>query len=212
MRPFVHVNCAMSADGRIAGVERTQIRISSKEDMDRVKALRAGYGSIAVGVGTVISDDPHLTVKGLGRDENPVRVVIDPNGRTPDGALVLDGRARTVIATSSSCAREWAGAETVRCGDPFDLSSALRELGGMGIESMLVEGGGRTIWHFFDSGFVDRFTVFVGGVVIGGTGAPTPADGPGWVAGNGVEMDLVAAETLGNGALLTFEGIRKARG
>ncbi len=211
MRPFVHVNCAMSADGKIAGEERTQIRISSDEDMDRVKALRKRYGSIAVGVGTVVSDDPHLTVKGVGYEENPLRVVIDPNGRTPDGALVLDGRARTVVATSSSCSREWEGAETIRCGDPFDLGFALRELGRMGVESMLVEGGGKTIWHFFDSGLVDRYTVFIGNLVIGGSGAPTPADGPGWVAGKGMEMDLVDVETLGAGALLTYEGIRKVR-
>lgn len=209
MRPFVHINCAMSADGKIAGPERTQIRISTKEDKDRVKALRTKYDSIVVGIGTVISDDPHLTVKGLNHDENPVRVVIDPNGRTPDSALVLDERARTLIATSSSCTREWKGAETIRCGDPFDLNLALEKIYKIGIKSMLIEGGGKTIWHFFDQGLVDHYTVFVGSMVIGGENSPTPADGKGWVAGNGVDMELASVETLGNGALLTYERIRK---
>lgn len=210
MRPFVHVNCAMSADGKIAGVERTQIRISSDEDMTRVKELRKKYDSIAVGVGTVLADNPHLTVKGLGYDENPVRVVIDPDGRTPEGSLVLNGRARTFIATSSSCGKTWDGASVLRCGNPFDLSEMLRKLRTEGIESMLVEGGGKTIWHFFNSDSVDVYTVFVGGMVIGGSDAPTPADGPGWVCGKGANLKLKGAETLGNGVLLSFEMGRKA--
>jgi 2,5-diamino-6-(ribosylamino)-4(3H)-pyrimidinone 5'-phosphate reductase len=86
MRPFIHVNCAMSADGKIAGPDRKQMRISSDEDIARVRELRKGYDSILVGVGTVISDDPHLTVKGLSYDDNPIRIVIDPDGRTPDDA------------------------------------------------------------------------------------------------------------------------------
>ena len=57
MRPFIHVNCAMSADGKIAGEERKQIRISSDEDIARVKAMRKEYDAILVGVGTVIADD-----------------------------------------------------------------------------------------------------------------------------------------------------------
>lgn len=55
MRPFIHVNCAMSADGKIAGSERKQVRISSREDLDRVKRLRKQYNAILVGVGTVLA-------------------------------------------------------------------------------------------------------------------------------------------------------------
>ena len=83
MRPFIHVNCAMSADGKIAGSDRRQVRISSEEDKQRVKNLRRQYDAILVGVGTVLADDPHLTVKGLSYDENPIRIVLDPHGRTP---------------------------------------------------------------------------------------------------------------------------------
>ena len=55
MRPFIHVNCAMSADGKLAGEDRTQVRISSDEDKTRVKALRKKYDAILVGVGTVLA-------------------------------------------------------------------------------------------------------------------------------------------------------------
>lgn len=205
MRPFVHVNCAMSADGKIAGPDRKQVRISSDEDIRRVKELRKGYDSILVGVGTVISDDPHLTVKGLRYDENPVRIVLDPNGRTPDGALVLDDRAPTMIVTSGTSERTWKGADVIRSKEGIDLRDLMSSLGDRGIGSILVEGGGETIASFFREGLVDRYTVFVGGLIIGGRTSPTPADGNGWIDGSGIPMKLVSSEKLGNGALLTFE-------
>ncbi len=100
MKPFVRVNCAMSADGKLAGEERKQIRISSEEDIKRVKELRRSYNAILVGVGTVIADDPHLTIKNADYDENPIRIILDPTGRIPDSARVLDGKAPTIIVTN----------------------------------------------------------------------------------------------------------------
>ena len=116
MRPFVLVNCAMSADGKIAGPERTQVAISSDEDKARAKSLRRKYDAILVGVGTVIADDPHLTLKDLDYDTNPVRIVLDPHGRTPDDAKILDGRAPTVMVTLEGCDREWDCEEIYRFG------------------------------------------------------------------------------------------------
>ena len=201
MSLFIHVNCAMSADGKIAGPDRKQMRISSEEDMVRVRDLRKEYDSILVGVGTVISDNPHLTVKGLSYDDNPVRIVIDPHGRTPDDALVLDERAPTVMVTSSSCDREWDAEEIVRAGDPLDLNIMLEALEDMGIDSILVEGGGETIAGFFRAGLVNKYTVFVGSCVIGGRTSPTPADGDLAIL---KKMTLESNEILGSGVLLTF--------
>ncbi len=207
MRPFVHVNCAMSADGKIAGCDRTQVTISSDEDKARAKNLRRKYDAILVGVGTVVADDPHLTLKDLDYDTNPIRIVLDPHGRTPDEAQVLDERAPTIMVTLEGCDREWDCEEIIRKGtDSIDLGAVLEELSEeMGIENILVEGGGRTIASFFRAGLVDRYTVFVGGLVIGGSEAPTPCDGDGWVVPGGVKLELRSAEILGNGALLTFE-------
>ncbi|MCL2890440.1 MAG: dihydrofolate reductase family protein [Methanomassiliicoccaceae archaeon] len=205
MRPFVHVNCAMSADGKIAGGDRKQVRISSDEDMARSKALRKQYQAILVGVGTVIADDPHLTIKGSPFNENPVRIVVDPHGRTPDNAAVADERAETIILTDDMCTAEWTNAHGIACGDPFDLVRAMNILAEEGIESLLVEGGGETIASFFELGLVDRYTVFVGGLIIGGRDSPTPVDGDGWVCGNGVKLNMKSAEVLGNGVLITYE-------
>lgn len=208
MRPFIHVNCAMSADGKIAGEDRTQVRISSDEDKTRVKSMRKKYDAILVGVGTVIADDPHLTVKDGDYDTNPIRIVLDPHGRTPDEAQVLDERAPTVMVTLEDCDAEWDCEEIIRAGkETIDLEKVMEELAEFGIENIIVEGGGRTIASFFKARMVNRYTVFIGGLVIGGAGAPTPCDGDGWVADGGVRMDLRDCEVLGNGALLTFEPV-----
>ncbi|MBQ7702126.1 MAG: 2,5-diamino-6-(ribosylamino)-4(3H)-pyrimidinone 5'-phosphate reductase [Candidatus Methanomethylophilaceae archaeon] len=205
MRPFIHVNCAMSADGKIAGSDRKQVRISSDEDKSRVKNLRRKYDAILVGVGTILSDDPHLTVKGLSYDENPIRIVLDNNGRTPMDALVVNDQAPTIIVVADDCDIIWNNnVEVIRRRRDGPLLDVLEKLAEMGIESILVEGGGETIASFFREGLVDRYTVFVGGKVIGGRESPTPVDGDGWVVPEGIELELRNAEVLGNGALLTF--------
>lgn len=204
MRPFVHVNCAMSADGKIAGTDRKQVTISSDEDKQRVKTLRKKYDSILVGVGTVLSDDPHLTVKGLGYDENPIRIVLDDHGRTPDDAQVVDDRAPTIIVTDDECTKEWKGVNVFRRRKDETLNDVLEILAENGIENILVEGGGETIASFFREGLVDRYTVFIGGLIIGGRSSPSPVDGDGWIAEGGVDLELKSSEVLGNGVLLTF--------
>ena len=204
MRPFIHVNCAMSADGKIAGSNRKQVRISSEEDKQRVKNLRRQYDAILVGVGTVLADDPHLTVKGATYEENPVRIVIDPHGRTPHEALVVNDAAPTIILTDDYCEKTWDNADVIRCGTPLDLDFAMDSLAKAGIESILVEGGGETIASFFRKGMVDRYTVFVGSMIIGGRISPTPVDGDGWIAEGGIGLELKSSEVLGNGVLLTY--------
>ena len=203
-RPFIHVNCAMSADGKIAGPERKQVRISSDEDISRVKQLRRDYDGILVGVGTVIADDPHLTVKGLEYNQNPIRFVLDTHGRTPDAARVLDDRARTFVITGTDCTREWTGAETIRA---KDLVSAMDAVGDLGVRRLIVEGGGEVISSFFRARIVDLYSVFVGSQIIGGRTSPTPADGDGRVAPDGLRLELKSSEVLGNGVLLTYEPV-----
>lgn len=214
MRPFVHVNCAMSADGKIAGTDRKQVRISSEEDMARVKGLRKKYDAILVGVGTVIADDPHLTIKGADYDTNPVRIVIDPHLRTPRDARVLDESAPTVIITlegNEELAEDDDNGidceEIVFAGkEKIDLEKAFEYLADeIGIENILVEGGGRTISELFRSKLVDRYSVFVGPLIIGGSDSPTPCDGDGWVSDGGLKLTLTDSETLGDGVLLTYD-------
>jgi 2,5-diamino-6-(ribosylamino)-4(3H)-pyrimidinone 5'-phosphate reductase len=206
MRPRVTVNCAMSPDGKIATKEHRQIRISSPEDMERVKALRASVDAILVGVGTILADDPHLTVKSLPPERNPLRIVLDSHGRTPDGAKVVNEMARTLIVTAQSCTKTWKNAKTLRVGkDAIDITALLSKLHDMGIKTLMVEGGGETIWSFFRAGMVDVYSVYVGNDILGGRTAPTPVDGEGFLEAEKVHLELRTVERMGDGVLLTYE-------
>jgi 2,5-diamino-6-(ribosylamino)-4(3H)-pyrimidinone 5'-phosphate reductase len=206
MRPRVTINCAMTADGKIAGRSRRQLRISSPPDLDRVRSLRTSSDAILVGVGTVLADDPHLTIKGLPRERNPLRVVLDSTGRTPDHARVLDDRARTLMVTAEGCTRTWPGAEVLRTGmKKVDLEGVLDYLYHQGVRELMVEGGGETIFSFFQQGLVDRYTVFVGSLVVGGRSSPTPVDGEGLAEEEATRLRLVDCERLGDGVLLSYE-------
>jgi len=110
MRPFVHVNVAMSADGKLSTRERRQVKISGSSDFSRVDRIKAESDAVMVGIGTVLADDPSLTVKSpalvaerreRGNDENPVRIVVDSRARTPtDAAILHKGKGERIIACS----------------------------------------------------------------------------------------------------------------
>jgi len=209
MRPSVTVNCAMTPDGKIASIRRRQVRISSPEDLERVRALRASSDAILVGIETILADNPHLTVKGAVSARNPQRIVLDSRGRTPEDARVLDGKAPTLIATTVDCSKTWKGAEVFRCGKiRVDLRALLQELDRRGVSSLLVEGGGEVVWSFFSEGLVDRYCVYVGNIILGGRSAPTPVDGEGFTDTEAVRLRLVEVIRLGEGALLSYEVVR----
>src|SRR5512136_1812416 len=96
-RPHVIINCAMSADGKIASPARKQIRISSEEDIARMHQLRNASDAVLVGIGTILADDPKLTVKEtyVTHSHQPLRVILDGKGRTPPQALALNTTSNT---------------------------------------------------------------------------------------------------------------------
>jgi 2,5-diamino-6-(ribosylamino)-4(3H)-pyrimidinone 5'-phosphate reductase len=177
-RPYVHVNCAVSADGRLAFAEGRRARLSGPEDLKRVQELRAATDAILVGVGTVLKDDPSLRVHWelLERQEgrHPLRVILDSTGRTPPAARVLHGSQPTLIATAAGCARAFPKpVEQVAVGEGrVDLSLLLAELSRRGVRQLLVEGGATVIASFVRAGFVDVLTVYTAPLLIGGTTAP----------------------------------------
>lgn len=208
MRPRVIVNCAMSADGKIAVPARIQTPVSNEQDLRRVHRLRAKSDAILVGIGTVLADDPHLTIKQTEMDlgKTPIRVVLDSRGRTPSDARVLDGTAPTIVATNRSCTTGFAGAEVVRCGEErVDLEALLDVLYERGVRTLLVEGGGEVIWSFMEARLVDELKLFVGPQVIGGRSSPTAADGEGAESIEDIlQLRLMRLQRLGNGALMEF--------
>ena len=211
VRPRVIVNAAMSLDGKIALHDGRPVRLSNEADLERVHRLRASVDAILVGVGTILKDDPRLTVKSAsGSTRNPLRIVLDSNGRTPAAAHVLDGQAATLIVTSDECDRTFANADVLRCGKKqVDLAALMARLSERGVKSVLVEGGSTVIWSFLRGAVVDELKIFVASVVLGGQSAPTLAGGRGVGSiSDAMRLRLDRSEPLGDGLLLEYSVVR----
>jgi 5-amino-6-(5-phosphoribosylamino)uracil reductase/diaminohydroxyphosphoribosylaminopyrimidine deaminase/5-amino-6-(5-phosphoribosylamino)uracil reductase len=175
-RPRITLKIAQSLDGRIATATGHSRWVTGTKSRTAGHALRAEHDAILVGIGTVLADDPELTVR-LVQGRHPTRVVLDTTLRLPlDAAVVRDRSALTVAITTPRAPRERirtleaAGVrvETVNAvGGHVDLSLALRVLRGLGIESLLVEGGAAVATDALRRRLVDRIAVFIAPKVIG---------------------------------------------
>lgn len=225
MRPYVHVNVAISADGKLSTRERRQVRISGKEDFERVDRLRAESDAVMVGIGTVFADDPSLTVKAAelrkwriskGFDENPIRVVVDSGARTPlDASILHKGAGDRIIGCSSLAPRDRIGslskyADVLVAGnEKVDLSSLLNSLRARGVSRLMVEGGGTLIWGLLSDGLVDEITCYTGNLIIGGKDAPTLAEGSGFIREEDfARLSLENVVRMDEGVLLSWKVIR----
>jgi diaminohydroxyphosphoribosylaminopyrimidine deaminase/5-amino-6-(5-phosphoribosylamino)uracil reductase len=177
--PLVTLKLASSLDGRIATATGESKWITGPESRRLVHRLRAESMAVLVGSETVLSDDPTLDVRGIGEPfRQPLRVVVDSRLRTSAAARVLSGdHPGTVIAAGKGADAgkaerlSRAGAEVVLLDDDqggLDLESLLRLLGGKGIISLLLEGGGRIAASFVARGLVDRVAWFVAPLLVGG--------------------------------------------
>lgn len=211
VRPRVIVNAAMSVDGKIALPGGRAVRLSNEEDSRRVHRLRAKADAILVGIGTVLADDPKLTVKPeYARGRNPLRVVLDSDGKTPAEAHVLDGTVPTLVVTSVACERVFPHAEVLRLGDDkVDLGRLLDHLAKRGVRTVLVEGGSTVIWSFLRQGLADELKVFVSSQILGGRSAPTLAGGEGVTSvADSTRLRLDRTRRLGDGVLLEYSVMR----
>ncbi len=216
MRPFVFINSAMSADGKISTTLRKQVRISGQNDLKRVDTLRAHSDAVMVGIGTIVADDPKLTIKSdalkaariqQGKPSDPLRVVVDSNARTPVKASVLG--THTLIAVSQrapprAVAALSKEAEVVQAGEHIvDLVALLSNLKQRGVDSLMVEGGARLNFALLELGLVDEIYTYVGNIVIGGGEAPTLVDGTGFTD-NFVKLDLRELSRMDDGLLIKW--------
>ena len=220
-RPVVFINAAMSADGKISTIARKQTRISGRKDFDRVDALRADSDAIMVGIGTILADDPSLTVKSKkrrenrkkeGKDENPWRIVVDGKARTPVDAEVLNkGEGKRIIAVSQRAIVEdidklGEKAEILVGGiEEVDLKKLLYVLGQRGVRRLMVEGGATLNWSLISQKLVDEIYTCVGNMILGGENAPTLVDGAGFGKEDAmVRLELLSAEKMDEGVLLRW--------
>jgi 2,5-diamino-6-(ribosylamino)-4(3H)-pyrimidinone 5'-phosphate reductase len=211
-RPYIHINCAVSLDGRLAFAGGKQAPLSGPKDLARVQALRAKLGAVLVGVGTVILDDPSLRVHWdllqQPAGPPPVRICLDGTGRLPPSARFLDGTQPTIVATTKTAKRSYpATVETILAGPgpEVDIPALLRALAAYGLRGILVEGGSHVISSFLRAGLVDRMTVYVAPVIIGADTAPSLMAGPAshspkdWI-----ELVRESTEPLDEGVLISL--------
>lgn len=210
-KPFVFINCAMSLDGKISTLERRQVKISSDLDLARVDRLRAESDAILVGMNTVVSDDPKLTVKSeklrrerLGKNlpENPIKICVGGLDRIRLKSDFLDyGDVKMVFTTEDSnpekIERLREKAEVYILGrDRVDLDRMLKILAERGVDKLMVEGGGTVNFQFLREGLVDEILVAVAPKIFGGVNAPTLVDGSGFSVDEAVDLKLLEVENL----------------
>jgi 2,5-diamino-6-(ribosylamino)-4(3H)-pyrimidinone 5'-phosphate reductase len=213
-RPQVIVNCAMSADGKIALPTRKQVRISCEEDIKRMYQLRSDCDAVLVGVGTILADDPKLTVKEahVNHPKQPLRVILDSKGRTPPDALVFNTAAKTLVITAKGKEKRFDGShiEVVGCSTDkngfLDVQCVLEMLFRRGVRKLLVEGGGTVIWNFLVNKVVDDVFIYIRPCIIGGAGTPTVANGEG-IRNEAeiISLRIVEMKRLGPGLLVHYQ-------
>ncbi|HPG89094.1 MAG TPA: RibD family protein [Hyphomicrobium sp.] len=169
-RPYVIAQLGQSLDGRIATPTGASRWINSAAALDHLHRLRSHVDAVVVGIGTVVADDPLLTVRRVA-GRHPARVVIDPNGRLISSARMLadDGVRRVIICGADRAVP--AVAESIVVGraidgqfDPNDIVAALYTAG---FKKILIEGGASTVSSFIDANAVDRLHVLVAPIILG---------------------------------------------
>jgi diaminohydroxyphosphoribosylaminopyrimidine deaminase / 5-amino-6-(5-phosphoribosylamino)uracil reductase len=167
--PFVVAQLGQSLDGRIATLTGHSRYINRHAALDHLHRIRAHVDGVVVGIGTVIADDPRLNVRRV-QGANPARIVIDPQGRMPREALMLqdDGARRIIIRGKAGF--EMVGVEEIILPAPNGIIAPhliVEALFSRGIKKLLIEGGAKTISMFISADAVDRLHVLVAPMIIG---------------------------------------------
>lgn len=188
--PFVVWKMAASLDGKVASRDGTSRWITSEAARADVHRLRAAADAIVVGAGTVLADDPSLTVRMPGYGGRPpMRVLVDGRGRVPASGDLFTDEAPTLVATTHLAPedrrREWeaAGAEVLVYeaeGDGVPLGRLMDDLGKRDVQGVLLEGGPTLAWSAVQEGVVDKVVVYLAPKLIGGRDAPTVLGGRGF--------------------------------
>jgi diaminohydroxyphosphoribosylaminopyrimidine deaminase/5-amino-6-(5-phosphoribosylamino)uracil reductase len=182
-RPFVTLKLAGTLDGRIATATGESQWITGPEARRVVHMMRARHDAVMVGAGTVRADDPTLTVRGLGIDRQPVRVVVSRGMKIPaDCQLARTARDVPVWlchgATSDASGWTDQGAMSLPCtvsAGQVDPHAAMTALSNQGITRVFCEGGGMLAASLLSAGLVDRLVVFTAGMAMGAEGTPSLA-------------------------------------
>jgi diaminohydroxyphosphoribosylaminopyrimidine deaminase/5-amino-6-(5-phosphoribosylamino)uracil reductase len=189
-RPWVLFKSAMTLDGKVATRDGDSKWISGVESRELAHHWRASVDAVVIGIGTALTDDPQLTARVENVHRQPRRVVFDSLARLPLSSqlVCLTAEVPLIVVVSRAAARtetdalEAAGAEVIVAtgeNEQARVRSALDQLGGLGIASILLEGGPHLAGAFLDAGEVDEVRLFLAPMLLGGRTARDPLEGEG---------------------------------
>src|SRR5919202_292514 len=189
-RPLVIWKAAMTLDGKVATKRGDSKWISNDASRARSHRWRAECDAVGAGIGTVLADDPLLTARIEGVSRQPRRVVFDAEARLPlTSKLVQTAREVPLIVVCSRAASrtatealEAAGVEVIRArgdNEAARVTTALQELGGRDVQSLLLEGGPHLAGAFLDAGEIDEARIFVAPLLAGGSRSRAALEGQG---------------------------------
>ncbi len=218
-RPFTLINVAMTADGKIDTFERKGAVISSQRDKERVDQLRADSDGILVGGRTLLDEDPKLTVSSeslrakrvaRGLTPNPVKVGVATCATLGSASEFLTaGPARVVIFTTTQTSKDQLetlrarGAELFVHAEPrVDLPRMMNTLQKIGLDHLMVEGGGTMNFELIRLGLVDEISAYLAPLIFGGANAPTLADSLGLTREAAIHLKLIDVEKWEDGGVV----------
>ena len=214
--PYVVLKSAMSLDGKIATATGHSQWISCPESRKYVHTLRNELKGILVGVNTVITDDPELTTRLEGvTGRNPIRIVVDSKGRIPLSSKMFKNGDQNpvIIATTINFPKpkriylEAAGHTVLTLPERdgmVDLKILMSELGGLGIDGILLEGGGTLNESALKNGIIDEIQFIIAPMLIGGRDAITPVEGAGFnTVDEGIRLQQMTTRQMGDDILVT---------
>lgn len=214
--PYVMLKAGVSLDGKIATTSGESQWITSEESREYSHFLRNQVRAVAVGVGTVLADDPLLTARAhVGENVSPIAVVFDTHLRIPENAKILhrNCEAETILVTTVTSSAEkfqkLSELEKVKIltvpiyKGRTDIQAALHLLGREGVSSLLVEGGGGLNFSFIEQDLVDELLFFIAPKILGGSAAKTAVEGEGfYLLKDSRHFCFQAPKTLGTDILL----------
>lgn len=214
-RPFVTLKAAMSLDGKIATVSGQSQWITGEEARNRVQWLRLEHDAIMTGIGTVLADDPWLTLRLPGEDKKPLRVVVDSNLRIPVEARLVATASQVPTLVVAAENADQKKAEVLRSAGVevwelpgeehrVSLKDLMVRLGERGIVSLLLEGGAELNSGALAEGVVDRLVFFVAPKLIGGRLAPGPVGGRGIAElAQAIQLRDLSCQMVGQDLMIT---------
>ena len=226
MKLYVILNAAMTLDGKIA-TKTGSSEISGPEDLERVHEIRKNADGIMVGIGTVLADDPRLTVHKIpsSKSDNPIRVVVDNKARTPIDFRILNDDADTIIAVGSICDENNprsdadAGLRAKAISQkadvfyspktPVDLVEFMDYLYSKGIKTLMLEGGATLNFSMIRENLIDEVRICIAPMIAGGKDAKTFFDGEGFdYMKDAVKLELIKSYSCGKDFVMEYKVLK----